>query len=251
MENHKEWSMEWAGRTLTISIGKYALHADGAVLCRYGDTEVLATVVIGEEKESMDYFPLMVDYEEKFYAAGKIKGSRFIKREGRPTDEAILMARMIDRSIRPLFEPATRRDVQVILTVFSIDEENDADIPAFIAASCALNISPITWHGPIAGIRIGYINGEFVLNPSYAAREKSALDFVVSTTADNKLIMAEGEAKEVPDDTVVAAIELGKKHNRKIIEFLEEIQKEVGKPKIAYAPLSAKITDEDKAMIEK
>lgn len=250
MRQSKQWSLDWAGKTLTIEVGAFASQADAACMCRYGDTQVLATVVQGgTPREGVDYLPLMVDYEEKFYAAGKIKGSRFIKREGRPTDEAILMARMIDRAIRPLFNQQNRKDLQVVLTVFSADEENDPDIPAFIAASCALSLSSISWNGPIAGIRVGLINGEYVLNPSYKARESSVLDFVVASTADQKLIMAEAEAKEVSDEKFLEAIELAKKHNSKIIEFLVAIQKEVGMPKVEIIVHDAGLSDEDLQMI--
>ena len=246
----KRWSLDWAGKTLTIEVGSYAKQADAACMCRYGDTQVLATVVQGgTPRDGVDYLPLMVDYEEKFYAAGKIKGSRFIKREGRPTDEAILMARMIDRAIRPLFNQQNRKDLQVVLTVFSADEENDPDIPAFIAASCALSLSSIAWNGPIAGIRVGLINGEYVLNPSYKARESSVLDFVVASTADQKLIMAEAEAKEVPDEKFLEAIDLAKKHNNKIIEFLVAIQKEVGVPKVKMTVPDTGLNDEESQTI--
>lgn len=236
MSNIKKWSTDWAGRELVIETGKYASQAHAACTCRYGDTEVLATVVQSlKQREGIDYFPLMVDYEERLYAAGKIKGSRFVKREGRPSDEAVLISRMIDRSIRPLFKDESRLDIQVILTVFCIDEENDPDIPALIAASCALSLSGLDWQGPISGIRIGLINNEFVLNPSYMAREKSNLDLAVASTIDNKIIMIEGEAKEAKEEEILKAIELARKHNQKIIKLISEIQAEIGKPKIEFA----------------
>jgi polyribonucleotide nucleotidyltransferase len=237
MSKIKNWSVDWAGRELTIEVGKYACQAHAACTCRYGDTEVLATVVEARNpREGVDYFPLMVDYEERLYAAGKIKGSRFIKREGRPSDEAVLIGRMIDRSIRPLFNNSGRLDVQVVLTVFSIDEDSDPDIPGLIAVSCALAMSKLNWQGPIAGIRMGLINGEIVLNPSYEAREKSELDLVVATTAEEKVIMIEAEAKEVDPEVFLKAIALGKKHNRKIIKLINQIQEEAGKPKVELAP---------------
>ncbi|MEK9165354.1 MAG: polyribonucleotide nucleotidyltransferase [Patescibacteria group bacterium] len=236
MSNIKKWSTEWAGRELVIEAGKYASQAHAACTCRYGDTEVLATVVqSSKQREGIDYFPLMVDYEERLYAAGKIKGSRFVKREGRPSDEAILISRMIDRAIRPLFKDESRLDIQVILTVFCIDEENGPDIPAFIAASCALALSGLDWQGPISGIRIGLINNELVFNPSCSAREKSDLDLVVASTLDNKVIMIEGEAKEVKEEEILRAIEQAKKHNQKIIKLISDIQAEIGKPKIELA----------------
>ena len=160
-------SRDWHGRQLTIKTGRLARQADAAVTVQYGDTVVLATVVEAKEaREDGDFFPLMVDFEERLYAAGIIKGSRWVKREGRPTDEAILNGRMVDRAIRPLFDESSRRDVQVILTVLSVDQTNDYDIVALIAASAALRISGINWQGPIGGVRVGRINGELVYNPT-------------------------------------------------------------------------------------
>src|ERR1041385_27464 len=161
--------------------GKLAGQADGAVLARVGDTVVLATAVMSKNaREGMDYFPLLVDYEERLYAAGKIKGSRFIKREGRATDEAILSGRLIDRSLRPLFPDGMRNDVQVVCTIFSVDEVNDPDIVAINAASAALGISNIPFQGPIAAIRVGRVDGQFIINPDYKQREAGDLDLVVS-----------------------------------------------------------------------
>lgn len=252
MKESKQWNIEWAGRTLTIEVGTYAAQADAACICRYGGTEVLATVVqASRPRDGIDFFPLMVDYEERFYAAGKIKGSRFIKREGRPTDEAVLMARMIDRAIRPLFDKKTRNDVQVVLTVFSIDEDNDPDIPALIAASVALSLSRIQWQGPIAGMRVGLINGEFALNPSYAARERSTADCVIATTKDHKLIMMEAEGVEVPEATILEVIALAMKHNDRIIRFISDIQKEIGRPKVIAAFQEDGLTDEERAIVDK
>lgn len=250
-EKIKQWSLEWAGRELIIEVGKYAAQSDASCTCRYGDTVVLATVVqSSREREGIDFFPLMVDYEERFYAAGKIKGSRFIKREGRPTDEAILMARMIDRAIRPLFDKKTRKDMQVMITVFSIDEENDPDIPAFIAASVALSISHLDWRGPISGMRVGLINGEFVLNPSYPARLKGSADCVIATTKDRKLIMMEAEGQEIPEQTLVDMIALATKHNDRMIRFIEDIQREIGKPKL-IAKYDDGLTEEERVIARK
>ena len=252
MNDPKKWSIEWGGRTLTIEVGKYAPQTDASCICRYGDTEVLATVVeAAHPREGIDFFPLMVDYEEKFYAAGKIKGSRFIKREGRPTDEAILMARMIDRAIRPLFDNKTRKDVQVVLTVFSIDEDNDPDIPALIAASFALSISQLNWHGPISGMRIGLINGEFTLNPSYSARELASADCVIATTENQKLIMMEAEGSEIPESVVLEMIALATKHNDHMVRFLSGIQKEIGKPKLIAASEDHGLTGEELEIVHK
>lgn len=220
------------GRTLTIEIGTYAQQANGACTVRYGDTVVLATAVISSTvREGIDYFPLLVDYEERLYAAGKIKGSRFIKREGRPSDEAILTARLVDRSIRPLFDQAQRKDVQVVSTVFSVDQENDPDIPSLIAASCAVHLSDIPWAGPVAGVRVGRIGGEWVLNPTYEAREKSELDLVVVGTRE-KIVMIEAGAQEIAEDVVLDALAFGQKHLRSILDLIEEARRELGLQKI-------------------
>src|SRR3989344_5007903 len=154
----RQFTREWGGRMLTIEVGKLAGQANGACTVRYGDTLVLATATASSQpREAMGYFPLTVDFEERLYAAGKIKTSRFLKREGRPSDDAILSGRLIDRSIRPLFDDRIRNDIQVIATVFSVDQENDSDIPALVGAAAALTISDIPWDGPIAGIRIGRV----------------------------------------------------------------------------------------------
>ncbi|MFH1867136.1 MAG: polyribonucleotide nucleotidyltransferase [Patescibacteria group bacterium] len=232
MSEVKNFSLEVAGKKLTIETGKLANQAHGSCTVQYGDTEVLATVVQAPEpREGIDYFPLLVDYEERLYAAGKIKGSRFIKREGRPTDEAILTARMIDRSIRPLFRDTERKDVQVIVTVLSVDHENDPDIPSLLAASLALGISAVPWNGPIAAIRVGRINNEWVLNPSYEARSKSDLDLVITGTP-TEVVMIEGQAKETDEKTVSEAIEFGHKYLSTMAPFLQEIIKKVGTTKI-------------------
>ncbi|MFZ5390760.1 MAG: polyribonucleotide nucleotidyltransferase [Patescibacteria group bacterium] len=223
MSNVKTFKHEVAGRPLEVEVGKLAGQAHGSCTVRYGDTVVLATVVqSAEPREGTDFFPLMVDYEERLYAAGKIKGSRFIKREGRPTDEAILTARVIDRSIRPLFKDSERRDVQVMVTVLSVDGENDPDVPALWAASLALAISPINWGGPIAALRVGRINNEWVLNPSYEAREKSDLDVFISAT-DKEVVMLEAGSSEVLEADIYEAIAFGHKHIAKMFPFLQEV----------------------------
>src|SRR5680860_1135115 len=173
----KVFSGEWLGRPLTIKTGKVAKQANAAVWVQYGETVVQATVVQSKtEREGVCFFPLMVDFEEKLYAVGIIKGSRWVKREGRPTDQSVLTGRMIDRSIRPLFVTGDNRDIQVIITVLAIDQENDHDVVSLVAASAALSISGIKWNGPIGGIRVGLIEDKFVFNPTYEEQAKSSLD---------------------------------------------------------------------------
>ena len=249
-----EFSTEIGGKKLVVKIGEMAEQANGSCLVQYGETTVLATAVLGGEGKELDYFPLSVEYEEKFYAAGKIKGSRFIKRETRPPDEAVLTGRLIDRSIRPLFDDDCRREVQVILTVLSVDQENDPDMVALWATSIALSISDIPWDGPTAGIRVGYApidsgeadqsvekKKEFVLNPSYEIREKSELDLVLGGT-ETRILMVEGGAKEVDNETVLGAIKYGLRYLGEINIFIKNIQSQVGKTKI---PLVGDLTSED------
>lgn len=252
----QKFSVPWAGRDIEIEVGKYAGQANGSCTVRYGDTVVLATATMSDSvREGISFFPLMVDYEERLYAAGKIKSSRFMKREGRPSDEAILTGRLIDRSIRPLFDDRVRNDIQVVLTVFSVDGENDSDIPALVAASTALMISDIPWGGPIAGIRVGKVGDEFVLNPTFAAREKSDLDLIIAGT-DERVLMLEAGANELKEEVVKEAIAFGQKHLREIVALIEEVKAKCGKPKriIEETPktdeeLSAK--EEEKTIIEK
>ena len=229
----KKWSLQIGGRILEIETGLLAGQANGAVTARYGDTVVLATAVMSKGASRVSgYFPLMVDFEERYYAAGKIKGSRFIKREGRPSDDAILSGRAVDRTVRPLFDHRMRNDVQVILTVLSYDGENDPDTVSIIAASTALSISDIPWAGPVAAVRVGQLNGEFILNPVNGEKEESSLDLVISGTAD-KINMIECAAKEVPEEEMARAFSFGKEAVSKITNFIAEIQKEVGKAKNA------------------
>ncbi len=224
----QKFETEFAGKKLEIEVGRLAWQADAACTVTYGGTVVLATAVKSDTiRDGIDYFPLMVDYEERLYAAGKIKGSRFIKREGRPTDEAVLTARLIDRSIRPLFDEKLRNDVQVVLTVLSVDQESDPDILSLIAASCALTISNIPWHGPVAGVRVGQIDNEWVLNPSYETREKSDLDLVVAGD-EEKIIMLEAGGKQIPEDKMAEAIKFGQKHLKGLVKMINDIQKKVG-----------------------
>jgi polyribonucleotide nucleotidyltransferase len=242
-------SIEFGGKTLTIETGKFAKAANGSCTVRYGDTVVLATAVMSKDvRPGLGFFPLMVDFEEKLYAAGRIKGSRFIKREGRPTDEAVLAARFIDRAIRPLFDHRMENDVQVIITVLAFDEENDADIPGLIAASCALHMSDIPWDGPIAAARVNKMpEGNFLINGTYEERALSRFDVDVAGTAE-KVIMLEAGCDEASESSVIDAIVAGRKTLGPVIELIEEVRKAAGKEKMdVFTPK----TDEARKMMEK
>jgi len=225
------FSTQWGGRTLTVTTGKYASPANGSCLVQYGETVVLATATMSSgTRDGIDYLPLMVDYEEKLYAAGRIKGSRFIKTEGRPTDEAVLTSRFVDRALRPFFDPRLRHDIQVIVTVLAFDGENDPDIVALFAASCALHMSDIPWAGPVAPIRIGQISGEWVINPSYEVRAKSLLDLSFAGDKDT-IVMVEAGANEVEESVVLDAFWFGQKHLSDPIKLIEEVRAAAGKEK--------------------
>ncbi|HNX10555.1 MAG TPA: polyribonucleotide nucleotidyltransferase [bacterium] len=220
----KVFQGEWLGRPLSIKTGKLAKQADASVLVQYGETVVMATVVEAkQEREGVDFFPLMVEFEEKLYAAGIIKGSRWVKREGRPTDQSILTGRMIDRSIRPLFDSESKKDVQVIITVLSVDGENDHDIVSLVAASAVLSISGLKWQGPIGGIRVGLIEGQFVFNPTYEQQALSSLDLIVAGTSE-KVIMIEAGAQEVAEDIMLSAIMAGQKEMQPAIDLIKTLQ---------------------------
>jgi len=233
----KKWSLQIGGRVLEVETGLLANQANGSVTARYGDTVVLAAATMSPGASRISgYFPLMVDFEERYYAAGKIKGSRFIKREGRPSDDAVLSGRMVDRTIRPLFNSRMRNDVQVICTVLSYDGDNDPDIVAVIAASAALSISNIPWTGPVGAVRVGKLNGEMILNPINGETIDGDFDIVLSGTKD-KINMIETSAKEVSEEEIFKAFEFGHEAIAKIAAFIEAIQKEVGKTKSAPALL--------------
>jgi len=247
----KIFTGEWLGRPLKISTGKVAHQADAAVWVQYGETVVQATVVQAKtEREGIDFFPLMVDFEEKLYAAGIIKGSRWIKREGRPTDQSVLTGRMIDRSIRPLFVSGDNRDVQVIITVLAVDQENDYDIVSLLAASATLAISGLKWNGPIGGIRIGLIEDKFIFNPTYEEQAKSSLDLIVSGTAE-KVIMIEAGANEVSEDKILAAIMAGQKEMQGAIDLIKKLQAEVAPKKLAETTPKLKTPEETETEKEK
>jgi polyribonucleotide nucleotidyltransferase len=226
----QKFETEIGGRKLTLETGRLAMQADAAIVVSYGETVVLATVVMSKnERAGINYFPLTVDFDEKFYAAGRIKGSQWIKREGRPTDEAILTSRLIDRTLRPLFNHRLRNEVQVVLTVLSFDGQNDPDIPSIIAASCAIMISGIPWEGPVGAVRIGKDkDGKLAVNPTYEMRESSNLDLVVS--GPEKFInMIECGSNEIVEDEMVHAVEIAQKEVEKTIEFQKRVVSEITK----------------------
>ena len=229
----KTFETELAGRKLVIENGKIAELANGSVMVRYGETVVMVNVTASKEpKEGIDFFPLSVDYEEKLYAVGKIPGS-FTKREGKPADKAILTSRAIDRPIRPLFPKDFRNDVCVIATVLSVDPDNSPEVAAMIGTSCALAISDIPFGGPTAAVNVGYVDGQIIINPTLAQREKSDLVLTVAGTLE-KITMIEAGANEIPEDIMLEAIKKGHEEIIKMCKFISEIQKEIGKPKFEY-----------------
>jgi len=219
MFNHHKVAIEWGGRTLTLETGKVARQADGAVVATYGETVVLATVVsMKEPKPGFDFFPLTVNYQEKTYAAGKIPGGYF-KREGRPSENETLVSRLIDRPIRPLFAEGYKNDTQVIVTVLQHDLENNPDVVALVAASAALTLSGVPFMGPIGGARVGYINGEYVLNPYVDEMPESALDLVVAGTSE-AVLMVESEARELAEDVMLGAVMFGHRGFQPVIDAI-------------------------------
>ena len=224
-----EYSMDWAGRKLTVEIGQLAKQANGAVLVRYGDTAVLSTATASKEPKNLDFFPLTVNYEERLYAVGKIPGG-FIKREGRPSEKAILASRLIDRPIRPLFADGFRNDVQVISIVMSVDQDCSTEMAAMFGSSLALSTSDIPFEGPIAGVVVGRVNNEFVINPTVEQAEKSDIHLTVAGTKD-AINMVEAGALEVPEETMLEAIMFGHDEIKRLIEFQEKIVAEIGKEK--------------------
>lgn len=242
------YSMQLGGRTLTIEAGKIAKQANGSVMVRYGDTAVVVAVTGTKvPREGVDFFPLTVDFEEKMYAVGKIPGG-FIKREGRPSEAAILTSRLIDRPIRPMFPDGYHNDVQIVATAVSVDQDNPPDMAAMIGASCALSISDIPFDGPIAGVRIGLIDGEFIVNPNVEQTKISELSLGVAGTKD-AILMVEAGAKEVSEEVMLDAIWFAHDVIKEIVAFQEKIQAEIGKPKMevpVYVP-PAEIVEDIKA----
>lgn len=224
-------SLDWGGRTLTIETGTFAGQANGAVTVRYGDTIVLVTATMAESpRPGIDFFPLTVDFEERMYAAGKIPGSRFIRRETRPGEDAILNGRLIDRSIRPRFPKGALNDVQVVVTTLSVDNENDIDIPGLIGASAALTISDIPFDGPIGGVKIGIVDGDLVINPTHEQVEQGDMELVVACS-DDGVLMIESGARQVPEETMAQAIDMAYRVIQPIIELQNQLREKIGKAK--------------------
>ena len=229
----KTYSMELAGRTLTIETGKMAELTNANVLVRYGDTVVMVNVTASKEpREGIDFFPLSVDYEEKLYKDRKIPGG-FTRREGKPTDKAILTSRVIDRPIRPLFPKDFRNDVCVVATVLSVDPDNSPEICAMIGSSAALSISDIPFGGPTGSVAVGLVDGEIVINPTVEQRAKTDLTLTVAGTKE-KIAMIEAGANEIPNSLMLEAIKKGHEEIKRICDFISEIKAEIGKPKMEY-----------------
>jgi polyribonucleotide nucleotidyltransferase len=232
-ENYRVFKTQFAGRDISFETGKMCCLANGSVLVRYGETTVLVNATASKKpRDGIDFLPLSVDFEEKLYSVGKIPGS-FLKREGRPSDKAILSSRVVDRPIRPLFPKDMRNDVTVVMTVLSVDPDCQPEIAGMIGASFALSISDIPWNGPIAGINVGLVDGEIILTPTAEQRKVSDLNLVVAGT-DKKVCMIEAGAKEVDDDTMLKAIMKGYDEVQKMVEFIKGVQAEIGKPKFAF-----------------
>ena len=232
-ENYKKFSFDFEGRPLIVETGKIAQLANGSALVRYGDTVILATATASAApRDGIDFLPLSVDFEERLYSVGKIPGS-FLKREGKPSEKAILTSRVIDRPIRPLFPKDLRNDVCLNLLVLSVDPDNSPEITAMIGASIALSISDIPWNGPIAGVFMGLVDGELVVNPTAAQRAKSDLELTVAGS-EKKVVMIEAGAKEVPEDTMFDAIMKAHEEIKKVVAFINTIVAEIGKPKFSY-----------------
>ena len=243
-ENFKVYSTEFAGRTLSVEIGKMAMLANGSCLVRYGETAVFcAATASAKPRDGIDFLPLSVDFEEKLYSVGKIPGS-FTRREGKPTDKAILASRVIDRPVRPLFPKDMRNDVSVVCTVMSVDPDCSPEIVGMIGTSIALSISDIPWEGPISGVSVGLVDGEIVLNPNAEQQKVSDMQVTVASTAD-LVAMIEAGANEVPNDVMFDGIMKGHAENQKIVNFIKEIQAEIGKEKFTF-----ETSDPDPEMFE-
>ncbi|MBU8569600.1 polyribonucleotide nucleotidyltransferase [Bacillus subtilis] len=244
------FTIDWAGRTLTVETGQLAKQANGAVMIRYGDTAVLSTATASKEPKPLDFFPLTVNYEERLYAVGKIPGG-FIKREGRPSEKAVLASRLIDRPIRPLFADGFRNEVQVISIVMSVDQNCSSEMAAMFGSSLALSVSDIPFEGPIAGVTVGRINDQFIINPTVDQLEKSDINLVVAGTKD-AINMVEAGADEVPEEIMLEAIMFGHEEIKRLIAFQEEIVAAVGKEKseIKLFEIDEELNEKVKALAE-
>ena len=241
----KKFEMDFYGRKIVVENGEVAKQADGAVLVRYGDTVVLSTVVVSKEAKLLsDFFPLMVLYQEKLYSVGKIPGG-FIKREGRPSEAATLAARMIDRPMRPLFPDDFRNEVQIVNTILSVDPDNSPELAALFGSSIATSISKVPFNGPVAGVKVGRVNGEFVINPTTEQADASDIDLTVAGTAE-AINMVESSAKEVKEEDMLEALMFGHEAVKKLVEFENSIVKEIGEEKMEYESLeiSSELKDE-------
>src|SRR5690625_2021213 len=225
-EEKRVFSTKIGGDQFTVEIGELAKQANGACMVKYGDTSILSVATASKEPKDLPFFPLMVNYEERLYAVGKIPGG-FIKREGRPSEKAVLTSRLIDRPIRPLIPEGFRNEVQVISTVMCVDQDCSSEIAAMIGSSIALSISDIPFEEPIAGVNIGRIDGEFIINPTVEQQAKSAIDLTVAGTKD-AINMVEAEAQEIPEDIMLEAIMFGHQEITRLVEFQEEIIHAVG-----------------------
>src|SRR5215468_10119550 len=250
MFNIHRVQLDWGGRQLSLETGRLARQADGAVFASYGETTVIATVVAAKQpKEGIDFLPLTCNYQEKYYAAGRIPGGYF-KREARPTEKETLVSRMIDRPIRPLFADGWRCDTQVIVTVLSHDLENDPDILAMVAASAALTLSGAPFMGPIGAARVGFINNEYVLNPQIDEMLESQLDLVVAGTQD-AVLMVESEAKELSEDIMLGAVMFGHRHFQPVIDAIIKLAEKAAKePRELEVPDNAALEKEMRGLAE-
>lgn len=232
-ENARKFETTFAGRPLVVETGKTCCLSNGSCWVRYGDTVVMANVTASAKpRDGIDFFPLSVDYEEKLYAVGKIPGS-FLKREGRPSENAILTSRLVDRPMRPLFPAGMRNDVSIVMTVLATDIDNSPEITGMLAASIAVSISDIPFNGPIAGVNVGLVDGEIIINPNRLQREITDLDLTVAASKE-KVVMIEAGANEVPDATMLEAISKAHEEIKKMVDFISDIQKEIGKPKFEF-----------------
>ncbi|NLP26575.1 MAG: polyribonucleotide nucleotidyltransferase, partial [Clostridiales bacterium] len=232
-ENYKVFKTTFAGRELIVETGKTCELSNGSCWVRYGETVVMANVTASEKpRDGIDFFPLSVDYEERLYSVGKIPGS-FMKREGKPSDKAILASRVVDRPIRPLFPSDMRNDVSVVMTVLAVEPDNSPEIIGMVASSIAISISDVPFNGPIGGVIVGLVDGEIVLNPTLEQREKNDLNLTLAATMD-KIVMIEAAANEVDEETMLKAIIAGHDEIKKLIRFINEIVDEIGKPKFTF-----------------